>query len=79
MRLGWGYEVTAPVEGLEGKTLAENGFTGCHSAKRSSEDEQLLLLVKLFLPKIKLGQNFFISWFTNPPTVIFRKVEKKII
>ena len=25
-----------------------------------------------------LGQNFFISRFTNPPTVIFRKVEKKI-
>ena len=24
-----------------------------------------------------LGQNFFISWFTNPPTVIFRKVGKK--
>ena len=24
-----------------------------------------------------LGQNFFISCFTNPPTVIFRKVEKK--
>ena len=24
-----------------------------------------------------LGQNFFISWFTNPPTVIFQKVEKK--
>ena len=23
-----------------------------------------------------LGQNFFISWFTNPPTVIFRKEEK---
>ena len=26
------------------------------------------------------GQNFFISWFTNPATVIFRKVEiKKLI
>ena len=24
-----------------------------------------------------LGQNFFISWFTNPPTVVFRKVGKK--
>ena len=24
-----------------------------------------------------LGQNFFISQFTNPPTVIFLKVEKK--
>ena len=24
-----------------------------------------------------LGQNFFIGWFTNPPTVIFRKVENK--
>ena len=23
------------------------------------------------------GQNFFISSFTNPPTVIFRKVRKK--
>ena len=23
-----------------------------------------------------LGQNFFISWFTNPPSVIFREVEK---
>ena len=21
------------------------------------------------------GQNFFISWFMNPPTVIFRNVE----
>ena len=31
---------------------------------------------KVFPP---LGQNFFISWFTNPPTVIFRKVgENKI-
>ena len=53
MHSGWGYEVTAPVEGLEGKTLAENGFTACHSAKKSSEDEQLLLLVALFLPKFK--------------------------
>ena len=26
-----------------------------------------------------LGQNFFISWFTNPPTVILRKVGKKKI
>ena len=26
---------------------------------------------------IFLGQNFFISWFTNPPTVIFQKVGKK--
>ena len=26
-----------------------------------------------------LGQNFFISWFTNPPIVIFCKVEKKLI
>ena len=26
----------------------------------------------------QLGQNFFISWFTNPPTVIFGKVGKKI-
>ena len=26
-----------------------------------------------------LGQNIFISWFTNPPTVIFRKVEKNQI
>ena len=26
---------------------------------------------------IHLGQNFFISWFTNPPTVIFQKVKKK--
>ena len=25
----------------------------------------------------KLGQIFFISWFTNPPTVILRKVGKK--
>ena len=24
-----------------------------------------------------LGHNFFISWFTNPPTLIFCKVEKK--
>ena len=24
------------------------------------------------------GQNFFISWFTNPLTVTFRKAEKKI-
>ena len=23
------------------------------------------------------GQNFFICWFTNPPTVIFQKAEKK--
>ena len=23
------------------------------------------------------GQNFFITWFTNPPTVIFWKAEKK--
>ena len=28
-------------------------------------------------PHMTLGQNFFISWFTNPPTVIFRKVGKK--
>ena len=26
-----------------------------------------------------LGQNFFITRFTNPPTVIFQKLEKKII
>ena len=25
----------------------------------------------------KLRPDFFISWFTNPPTVIFRKLEKK--
>ena len=24
-----------------------------------------------------LGQIFFISWFTNPPTLIFQKVEKR--
>ena len=33
-------------------------------------------MVKLMALNL-LGQNFFISWFTNPPTVIFRKVEKK--
>ena len=27
----------------------------------------------------ELGQNFFISWFTNPPTAIFQKEEKNII
>ena len=27
---------------------------------------------------VNLGQNFFISRFTNPPTVIFPKVGKKI-
>ena len=26
-----------------------------------------------------LGQNLFSRWFTNPPTVIFQKVEKKIL
>ena len=26
-----------------------------------------------------LGQYIFISWFINPPTVIFRKVEKNKI
>ena len=26
-----------------------------------------------------LGQNVFISWFTNPPTVIFQKVEQNKI
>ena len=26
-----------------------------------------------------LGQNFFISWITNPPTIIFRKLEEKKI
>ena len=25
---------------------------------------------------VELGQNFFIIWFMNPPTVIFQKVEK---
>ena len=44
---------------------------------------QELQTVKISLGKCSLinalGQNFFISWFTNPPTVIFRKVETKII
>ena len=35
-----------------------------------------LLLAKL-LVKYVLRPDFFISWFTNPPTVIFQKVEKK--
>ena len=28
---------------------------------------------------LNLGQIFFISWFTNHPTVIFQKVEKEIL
>ena len=31
------------------------------------------------LKMLCLGQNFIISWFTNPPTVIFQKEEKKSI
>ena len=27
--------------------------------------------------QLNLRQNFLISWFTNPPTVIFRKVEEE--
>ena len=27
--------------------------------------------------ELDFGQNFFISWFSNLPTVIFQKVEKK--
>ena len=34
-------------------------------------------LCKIWYMNSTLGQNFFISWFTNPPTVIFRKVGKK--
>ena len=35
----------------------------------------LLLCIQHWL--VQLGQNFFISGFTNPPTVNFQKVEKK--
>ena len=31
----------------------------------------------VLMKRVILGQIFFISWFTNPPTVIFSKVIKK--
>ena len=37
----WVSEVIPPVVGQEGKTLAENDFIACHSAKVSSKDTQL--------------------------------------
>ena len=39
----------------------------------------VLWMMHCFASNAQLGQNFFISWFTNPPTVIFWKVEKKLI
>ena len=33
----------------------------------------------MIISELDLGQNYFIGWFTNPPTVIFQKVEKYIL
>ena len=39
-------------------------------------DETIYVILKVLFD-FALSQNFFVSWFTNPPTVIFPKVGKK--
>ena len=51
MHSSWGSEVTPPVGVKRTKTLAEDGFRACHSAKMSSRNRQLLLLVAFFPKK----------------------------
>ena len=52
----------------------------CRNAKASQRPDIMRVLGRkepLKSSRHSLGQNFFISWFTNPPTVNFRKVRKK--
>ena len=55
------------------RSLSTMSLSNEHNNKCFIENYNCHLLVD----KLILGQNFFISWFTNPPTVIFWKVEKK--
>ena len=53
--------------------------TGCVSLTSNKNAGRLATFMLFFLASSFLRPEFFISWFTNPPTVIFRKVEKKLI
>ena len=64
----WKYNKKNKIKGHNSSIIAQSAL----------DDSQFNKHHNKFLAE-KKGQNFFISWFTNPPTVIFRRVEKKII
>ena len=47
------------------------------SPVNKNANEIVTIVHGMYQTAMSLGQNFFITWFTNPPTAIFRTVGKK--